>query len=147
MRGQQRIVVGWMKAQLERLGWKPERWAREAGLAATTVTRAMSEDYASVSSIPTLDALARAANVPSVLDFLSGYAGMTPPPELVAVLLEELLPTVGCHPDKQQIGALGEAISRALAGMAALPAETARKPDVARIIAQASRHVIIGSKR
>lgn len=144
MRGMQSIVVNWMERQLHRLNWKPERWAKEAGLSPTTVTRAMSDDYASVSSVPTLHALARAAKTPSVLDFLSGYAGMTPPPEMLTIVLEELLPVIGCYPEPSQIDSLGEAISRTLAGMAALPVESAKKPEVVRIIAQAARHILTG---
>src|SRR5690606_12925240 len=56
-------------------GWSWQKWAEEAELgAATTVSRAVKDDYGSVTKIETLHALARAANVPSVLDFLEGDA-------------------------------------------------------------------------
>jgi len=140
MRGQQRIIVGWMRRQLARLQWKPERWAREAGLAPTTVTRAMSEEYQSVSSVTTLDALARAARVPSILDYLEGRAGFAPRGGVLDAMLGELLPAVGCDITDAKRRMLAEALAQALAGMAEL-SDSAENADVARVLAQAARSV------
>ena len=51
-------------------GWSPERWAHEAGVAPTSITRAMQESYTGVSGTQVLHSLARAAGVPSPLDAL-----------------------------------------------------------------------------
>lgn len=69
---EQQIIVEWMARQLRRMRIRPQAWAERAGVYPTTITRAMKPDYTSVTAIPTLDALARAAQVPSVLDFLAG---------------------------------------------------------------------------
>ncbi|WCT73955.1 S24 family peptidase [Sphingomonas naphthae] len=84
MQPEQRIIAKWLETTRERLGWSWASWAEKAGLgAATTLTRAVKEDYASVTGIPTLHALAKAANIPSVLDFLASNldASRVAPPE------------------------------------------------------------------
>lgn len=72
---EQKVIANWIERVRARTGWSLGRWASEAKIgAATTLTRAVKEDYDSVTKIETLHALARAANVPSVLDFLEGDA-------------------------------------------------------------------------
>lgn len=58
-------IRDWMKSVLEKKDWSAFRWAKEAGVAPSTVQRALKEDYEFVPSSKTLDKLARAANSPS----------------------------------------------------------------------------------
>jgi phage repressor protein C with HTH and peptisase S24 domain len=64
-------VANWMKRQMERLSWTPQRWAKEAGTSPTNITRALDPDQKPIATLSTLHALARAARAPSVLDFLN----------------------------------------------------------------------------
>lgn len=146
MRAEQRIIVNWMRRQLERLQWKPEKWAKEAHLAPTTVTRAMADNYDSVSSVPTLHALARAANVPSLLDFLEGQASIAPRYPVITAMLTELLPAVGCNIATIEIERLGEALAQAMFGMTHQNGEAGRDPEVARLLARAARGSLLGGK-
>lgn len=99
---------------MRRLRITPERWARDAGLHPTTVTRAMSETYESVTSLPTLHALARAANSPSVVDFLEHQArnggGFRVEPRVMTVLLETTLPLYDPAGGRDQISKMCEAL-------------------------------------
>lgn len=73
MQPEQQIIAEWLERTRLKKGWTWEQWAREAEIGApTTLTRAIKANYSSVTSIPTLHALAQAAGVPSVLDFLGG---------------------------------------------------------------------------
>lgn len=58
-------IRDWMKSILAERDWSPARWAKEAGVAPSTVQRAIKDDYAFVTSSRTLDKLARAANSPA----------------------------------------------------------------------------------
>lgn len=139
MRAEQQIVTKWMLSQLDRLQWKPEKWAREAGLSPTTVTRAMAPAYNSVSSVPTLHELARAAGVQSVLDFLDAQVTVAPRYPLITAILLELLPMVGCNLPEEKVRALAEALSQTLAGLdEQVPAQRG-DPEVARLLARAAR--------
>lgn len=77
---EQRIIAKWMERVRAQRSWTWNAWAtaiEKAGLgkiAATTISRAVKEEYQSVTSVETLHVLARAAEVPSVLDFLNGHA-------------------------------------------------------------------------
>jgi hypothetical protein len=139
VRNLQAVVVRWMGRQLERLGWSAERWAREAGLSPTTVTRAMSPSYGSVSSVPTLHALARAAGVPSIVDFLDGQALILGDFPVLAAILEEILPAAGCNLSQERTVETAEAIGRAVCGMLEQPPDRRNDPDLARALARASR--------
>lgn len=55
----------WMLGVMERTGWSARQWASEAGVAATTIQRAIKPDYPFVTSSRTLEKLARAANEPA----------------------------------------------------------------------------------
>lgn len=119
IRQEQKIIVKWMRCQLDRLEWLPERWAREAGLAPTTVTRAMSDNYGSVSSVTTLNALARAAGIPSVIDFLDGQASLEVRDyPVVASTLERVLPELGCDLSSEDVSRLSAIIGAAITGIA-----------------------------
>lgn len=71
MKPEQVVIADWMQRQLDRKGWSAVEWARCANIAPTSITRAMSHDYNSVTTLPVLEKLARAAEVESVLDFLA----------------------------------------------------------------------------
>lgn len=61
---QQQIVRQWMDDVMRKTGWAPERWARQANIAPTTITRFLnSENYTYLPSYRTLTKLAGAANV------------------------------------------------------------------------------------
>lgn len=92
---EQAAVVAWMTRVLDAKGWTAERWAREAAISPSTVTRAMKEDYPSTSSLPILHKLARAAGVVSPVDFLIGTASL-PDAEAVENFLAGLFAS---HPD------------------------------------------------
>lgn len=89
---EQRIIASWMRRVMDQKNWTPQTWADQAGFAATNVTRAIKDEYASVTTIRTLDKLAKAASVPSVLDFLGGSAAVSSlnANEVTAVLAELL---------------------------------------------------------
>ena len=127
-------------------GWSWNKWANEAGIgASTTLTRAVKDDYKSITSIDTLDALARAAKVPSVLDFLSGNetipseaAPAEPAPELVASLLADLAPLWPSGPvTDQSLRALAQALSYGLGLLEADPANAASPREI-RLAARAA---------
>jgi hypothetical protein len=135
-----------MERQLARLRWKPERWAREAGLAPTTVTRAMAANYESVSSVHTLHVLARAAGVPSILDFLDGQATISVRYPIITVMLAELLPAVGCVIDETSLARLGEALAQSLLGMTHQDESARTDPEVARLVARAAKAAMLDER-
>ena len=100
MQPEQRIIADWMESILERRGWNYQQWADAAdGVgSATTLSRAVKDDYSSVTSVKTLHALAKAAGEVSVLDFLAAQAKGDPigpsPAAPSAELLERLLAVV-----------------------------------------------------
>lgn len=142
MQAMQAVVVRWMARQLQRLHWSAERWAREAKLAPTTVTRAMSSNYKSVSSVSTLCALARAAGVPTILDFLDGQTDMTPRSPIIAAILKELLPAIGCGLPDDKLGLLSDAMASTFAGLAQQDGEGSTDPVLASKLARAARVII-----
>lgn len=123
---EQKIIANWLIRTKEKHGLSYGKWADDAGLgAATTITRAIKEDYASVTSVPTLDALAKAVGEPSVLDFLDGQvqpAADGPPAlpseEALASLLSVVLPLVrksgGSASSVQSTRAAAAALQRGL---------------------------------
>lgn len=89
---EQRIVAAWMRRVMDQKGWKAEEWAKRAKIAPTNISRAVKDDCKSITSVRTLDKLAKAANSPSVLDFLAGRPafGSLNASEVSAVLAELL---------------------------------------------------------
>ena len=83
MQPEQRIIAEWMGRQLKRKGWTGEEWAQRANVSTSTVTRAQQETYPSVTSVLTLDKLASAAGVPSILSYLDADTPHTLPSEPV----------------------------------------------------------------
>jgi len=69
---EQRIIAAWMRRVMQQKDWSAQEWAKQSGVTPTNISRAVRDDYESITSIRTLDKLARAARVPSVLDFLAG---------------------------------------------------------------------------
>jgi hypothetical protein len=97
MQPEQKIIARWIERTAAAKGWALGDWAKRAGLGAeTTVTRAVKDEYPSVTTVKTLHALARAAGERSVLDFLnndSAEAKTAPPSEeTLAALLAVVLP-------------------------------------------------------
>ena len=117
MKSEQGVIVAWMRAQANRLKESPTAWARRAGLNPTTVTRALGPDYPSVTSVPTLDALARAAGVPSVLQFLGAQAAAEQSPRAPRAVLAEILHAIGCAPPGISIDQVTEAMVNAQAAV------------------------------
>jgi hypothetical protein len=99
MQGAQEVIAHWMKCYMERSGAKATDWAESAKLHKSTVSRAIKEDFDSVTSVKTLDALARAAGIPSVLDFLRAQSIEFEFPDLTIELLRHALPALGCELD------------------------------------------------
>lgn len=113
MKPEQKRIVAWMNEQMRRLGWNPQKWAQQAHIHPTSVTRAMSEGYNSVTSVATLEALARAASVPTVLDFLDDQTnGRTPVPtsETLGAVLYKLMP----DRDQGEVALVAKRLSAAL---------------------------------
>jgi hypothetical protein len=97
MQPEQKIIANWIERTARAKGWTLGEWAKRAGLGAeTTVTRAVKDDYTSVTTVKTLEALAKAAGEPSLLEFLQGErpaAGQSAPSEeTLAALLAVVLP-------------------------------------------------------
>lgn len=86
---EQTVIARWMERIRTRKGWNWAQWAERAGVEATTLSRAVKENYASVTKIETLHKMARAANVPSVLDF---FEGETVSVTALQAVLTEMLP-------------------------------------------------------
>lgn len=97
MQGPQEVIAHWMAQYLRRSGVPASDWATAAKLHKSTVSRAMKENYESVTSINTLDALAKAAGMPSVLDFLRSQAVEQEFPDVTIELLRQVLPALGCE--------------------------------------------------
>lgn len=83
MQPEQKIIADWMGRQLKRKGWTGEEWAQRANVSTSTVTRAQQETYPSVTSVLTLDKLASAAGVPSILSYLEADTPHTLPSEAI----------------------------------------------------------------
>ena len=91
MRDTQRIVAEWMRRTLRTREWTAEFWGRRAGVAPTTITRAMQESYRGVTSLRALDKLARAADIDSPLDVLQPNCILVALPDDNGVLVPELI--------------------------------------------------------
>jgi len=55
-------IRAWMNVVLKATGWSPRAWAIKAGVAPTTVTRALNPSYKFTTSTKTLNKLAVVAN-------------------------------------------------------------------------------------
>lgn len=98
MRPEQKPIADWMREVMAKRGLSAWQWAKDAGLGRDTVSRAIRDDYTSVTSTRTLLALARAANVPPP----DGVAAAAQPlpinelvehPDYVTEVLNYFLPT------------------------------------------------------
>jgi hypothetical protein len=98
----------------------------------------MDPNYNSVSSVTTLHALARAANCPSILDFLEGQANFDLAYPIVTAALKELLPAVGCHLSDATVDALGQAIGDIVVGVSE-QGDGQLSEEMVRVLARAQR--------
>ena len=103
MQAEQKIIADWMARVQARKGWTGEEWARRAGVSTSTVTRAQSDSYPSVTAVLTLDRLARAAQSPSILDYLKADtpASLPSEPILAALFLGMLRGLEGQTPEQK----------------------------------------------
>lgn len=98
-----RAVASWVSGAAKSAGLSKSKLAERAGISDTTVTRGMTENSTSTPKLENLHALALAAGVPSVLDFLSGEVHgpssaperTLPSEEALQIVLDEVLRTSG----------------------------------------------------
>ena len=102
MHPEQKIIAAWVQSILERKNWSLSDLAREAKVDATTIGRAKDPDFRSVTSVKTIEAIARAAGERSLLDRLGTADGAEPARQVVAPsadalasLLSAVLPLAG----------------------------------------------------
>lgn len=116
MQPEQKIIADWMRRQRERKGWTSEEWARRACVSTSTVSRAQSDDYPSVTAVLTLDKLAKAAGVPSILAYLEADTPQTLPNEaaLTAIFAGMLRGLGERHPIEEQAELLAKGLSAAV---------------------------------
>lgn len=138
MQPEQQVIAKWLERVRAKRGWSWNEWAKSAKIgAATTLSRAVKEDYGSVTKIETLHALARAANEPSVLDFLEGdavsVAGLK---TILAELLPLALPPRG-KPTEQDVERLVAALAYGL-GLKSTDPATPTSEDAFEVAARAA---------
>lgn len=75
MHPEQRIIANWMTRLMAKRGWTAQSWAEQAGTSPTNISRAIKDDFTSLTTVRTLHQLAVAAKIPSVLDFLEDQDG------------------------------------------------------------------------
>lgn len=100
MQPEQKIIADWILRTLEEKGWTFADWAHAAKTTPTNISRAVKDDYKSVTSVRTLVQLAEAAGKPTVLDFLAADGSNAQPSqdapapsvEAVAMLLNAVVP-------------------------------------------------------
>lgn len=109
------VVSAWVDRVCADKKWSRSAWAAEAGISDTTVTRGMAPTSVSTPKLENLHALAVAAGIPSVVDFLREQGGeqlgqhWVPSDETLAELLEAALPALSEGPEKRdalQVAAL-----------------------------------------
>lgn len=120
-----KVIADWLRREMKRLGWTPQKWATEAGTSPTNITRALKPDEKPVMTFKTQAALARAAQTPSALDFLSGTLPDDRPPVIpseaaLTPLLQALVPLrpPGDELPEEAARALAVALRYALAHLA-----------------------------
>lgn len=138
MKPEQIIIVQWMQAQLDRMRIAPSAWARRAGFSPTTITRAMTPDYGSITSIPTLVELANAAQVPTCLDFLAAQSLGLGMPDALRQVLAEILNLIGGVPDRSNRIAVSNAMFEALVTVSRAPTEAQNDPLFIASVARAA---------
>jgi len=122
------IISRWRDRIMQAKGWKAPQWAAKAKISETTITRNMKPDSSNSAKIETLHMLARAARVPSVLDFLEGSADGPigpdlPPADVLAVIFDELAAeTVGARVPESALRPTGRALELLLQQISADPA-------------------------
>ncbi|WP_174297337.1 helix-turn-helix domain-containing protein [Sphingomonas bacterium] len=136
MQEKQEPIAAWMRSVMEQKNLNPTSWAKKAGLGRDTVSRAIKDKYAHVSSTRTLIQLADAAGVPPPLDLGAAPAGV-PSSAILAAILEEavsrLAPSASFPPLLWK--AMGQALRHTLLELADDPA-TQNDPTRARMAAR-----------
>jgi lambda repressor-like predicted transcriptional regulator len=135
---QQKIIVAWMSDVIARTGHSPQSWSKAAGVASTTITRAMKPDYKFVTKQQTLEALADAVGLsPPVI--VGGRIVLPPNADVLVVLPNAILPKSqrGTRDADLSIRALAEALEYGLGLVARNPAIRSN-PDALALAAQAT---------
>lgn len=131
----------WRDRVMAHLGWNAAHWAKRASISDTTITRGMKRDAASTIKIENLHALAQAASLPSVLDFLASQPGAPasrqmdlPPAEVLSIIFDELAAEmVGARVRDSAFRPAGRALELLLRQIAENPAIHAN-PDALRAV-------------
>lgn len=134
-----RAVSRWRDAVLAKTGWNGATWAAKVGISPTTITRNMNADWSGTAKLENLHALARAAGVRSVVDFLRDDPVATdalPPPEALAIVLDVIAAEmVGTRIPESSLRPAGRALALALQLLQENPAIHA-SPDAVRAVAR-----------
>ncbi len=135
MREEQKPIAAWIRAILAEKSWTPYRWAKETDgrVAATTITRAISETYRGVTSNRILSDLAKAAGVAPPIEI--ARAGL--PEDSLREVLSVLLTAMGVRvPDERDL-AQGARLLRSLLEFHANDPEGLADPKSAALAARA----------
>lgn len=119
MQEQQRPIATWMLSVMEQTGLSANKWAALAGLGRDTVSRAVKDSYAHVTTTNTLIKLAKAAGVPPPIELGATPRGIPSATILGDVFGELLRRLVPDHewPDDLAL-ALGKALRHTLLELA-----------------------------
>lgn len=134
---QQKIIVSWMEDVIKRTGLAPEAWAKAAGIAPTTITRAMKPEYKFITKQQTLQALADAVGLaPPII--AGGKIVLPASADVLTVMLDAILPKSWRSRDSERtIPILAEALEYGLGLVARNPA-IRTNPDALALAAQAA---------
>lgn len=132
MQPEQRIIANWIERTGKARGWSGEEWADRAHVSTSTVTRAVKDNYHSVTTVLTLDKLARAAGVPSVLDWLAADTPAILPngPTVRAILAGMLKGIPEELPVEERAELMARGLEQALALLARNPAIVGNAPAI-----------------
>jgi hypothetical protein len=137
MKDEQKPIAAWIASVLAAKGWTAYRWAKQTGgrVNATTIKRAISDDYAGITSIRIINDLAEAAGVemPNLADLPQGVASEAVLIEILPVVLALMgLPTPSSDDLRE-----GASLLRSALVFLADDAATADDPSRARLAARA----------
>lgn len=131
MQDQQRLIAEWMRGVMERRQISARDWAARAKLGKDTVSRAVREDYANVTSTRTIAKLAEAVG-----EKPPGAAGGVPSAAVLAEILGVAFAATGAAPVRQEITtAMAQALRDTLLHLADDP-EASNDPAQTRAIAR-----------
>ncbi|MFT9121468.1 MAG: XRE family transcriptional regulator [Zymomonas mobilis subsp. pomaceae] len=96
MMKQQKIIADWLRSIRYKMGISWAELARKADIkAATTLSRAVDRNYSSIMSVRNLEAIAQAAEIPSILDFLTYQNKVTCSEEADIIMITTILEKYG----------------------------------------------------